>query len=93
VPECGLFLRRLSRLAGCFAPICFIDAAAPAMRKSSAFLPDLIAAVSQRGFNPRPAQVVDEAKPLRRWAEIFELKRLKPQSNGTRAAGEIALDH
>jgi hypothetical protein len=37
--------------------------------------------------------VVDEATPLRRWVEIFELKRLKPQSNGTHADGEIALDH
>jgi hypothetical protein len=37
--------------------------------------------------------VVDEATPLRGWVEIFELKRLKPQSNGTHAAGEIALDH
>src|ERR1700675_4373314 len=33
------------------------DFAAPAIRKSSCFLPDLSAADNHRGFNPRPAQV------------------------------------
>ena len=40
-----------------FLPPFAFDAAAPAIRKSSGFLPDLIAAANQRGFNPRPAQV------------------------------------
>src|SRR5450432_2934462 len=35
-----------------------------AMAKSSIFLPDLIAAASQRGFNPRPAQVSAEFSGL-----------------------------
>jgi hypothetical protein len=35
---------------------CFL-AEAPAIRKSSCFLPDFRAAAIQRGFNPRPAQV------------------------------------
>src|SRR6202043_782019 len=33
------------------------DDGARAMRKSSIFLPDLIAAANHRGFKPRPAQV------------------------------------
>jgi hypothetical protein len=49
--------RYLRALRGFFRPFVFDDAADPAIRKSSAFSPDLIAAVSQRGFNPRPAQV------------------------------------
>src|SRR5271168_1898825 len=52
----------LARLAFTVAPLAFLrpfafDTPEPAIRKSSAFLPDLIAAVNHRGFNPRPAQV------------------------------------
>jgi hypothetical protein len=54
--ECGYFFADFLALRVVLPPFA-LDAAAPAMRKSSAFLPDLIAAVSQRGFNPRPAQV------------------------------------
>jgi hypothetical protein len=39
------------------APLRFAEAAAPPITKSSIFFPDLIAAVKQRGFKPRPAQV------------------------------------
>jgi len=53
---CGYFLADFFALRVFLPPFAF-DAAAPAIRKSSAFLPDLIAAASQRGFNPRPAQV------------------------------------
>ena len=53
---CGYFLADFFALRGFLPPFAF-DATAPAIRKSSAFLPDLIAAASQRGFNPRPAQV------------------------------------
>jgi hypothetical protein len=48
-----------------FLPPFAFDAPPSAIRKSSAFLPDLIAAVSQRGFNPRPAQVSAEFSGLR----------------------------
>ena len=51
---CGYFLADFFALI--FLPPFAFDATAPAIRKSSGFLPDLIAAVSQRGFNPRPAQ-------------------------------------
>ena len=52
----------LARFTFTSAPLAFLrlfdfDAAEPAMRNSSIFFPDLIAAVSHRGFNPRPAQV------------------------------------
>jgi hypothetical protein len=53
---CGYFFADFLALRVILPPFA-LDAAAPAIRKSSAFLPDLIAAVSQRGFNPRPAQV------------------------------------
>jgi hypothetical protein len=52
-------LARLSFTAAPFAflrPLAF-DSADSVMRKSSIFFPALIAAVSHRGFNPRPAQV------------------------------------
>jgi hypothetical protein len=49
-----LDLRTFRVFFGCFAADVFD---APAIRKSSCFLPDLIAAANQRGFNPRPAQV------------------------------------
>jgi hypothetical protein len=45
---------RIFRTLGCFAEEAFD---APAIRKSSNDFPPLMAAVSQRGFNPRPAQV------------------------------------
>jgi hypothetical protein len=54
--ECGYLFADFLALRVVLPPFA-LDAAAPAIRKSSAFLPDLIAAVSQRGFNPRPAQV------------------------------------
>jgi hypothetical protein len=54
--ECGYFFVDFLALRVILPPFA-LDAAAPAIRKSSAFLPVLIAAVSQRGFNPRPAQV------------------------------------
>jgi hypothetical protein len=46
-----LFLGGLFRLANLFAPFAF-DAAAPAIRKSSGFLPDLIG--SEAAMLPRP---------------------------------------
>src|SRR5262249_11661138 len=51
--------RYLAALRGFLRPFGFDfgESAIPAIRKSSIFFPDLIAAVSQRGFNPRPAQV------------------------------------
>src|ERR1700693_4138151 len=52
----GYFLADFFALRIFMPPFAF-DAAAPAIRKSSGFLPDLIAAASHRGFNPRPAQV------------------------------------
>src|ERR1700719_1293925 len=53
--ESCYFLARIFRVFfGCFAADVFD---APAIRKSSCFLPALIAAANQRGFNPRPAHV------------------------------------
>src|ERR1700730_13680280 len=44
------------------------DDGAPAIRKSSIFLPDLIAAANHRGFKPRPAQVSAGLSGLRYFA-------------------------
>src|SRR6202047_1505314 len=48
-------------------PVAF-DGRALAMRKSSIFLPDLIAAANHRGFKPRPAQVSAGLSGLRYFA-------------------------
>ena len=47
----------LRALRAFLPPFAFDDLAAPAIRKSSCFLPDLIAVANHRGFKPRPAQV------------------------------------
>src|ERR1700674_5300062 len=51
---CGNHLRALRAF---LRPFAFGEDLAPAIRKSSGFFPVLIAAVSHRGFSPRPAQV------------------------------------
>src|ERR1700758_3975890 len=48
-------------------PFAFDDDA-PAIRKSSIFLPDLIAAANHRGFKPRPAHVSAGLSGLRYFA-------------------------
>jgi hypothetical protein len=56
----GLSLGRgnhLRALRAFLRPFAFGEGLAPAIRKSSGFFPVLIAAVSHRGFNPRPAHV------------------------------------
>jgi hypothetical protein len=52
-------------------PLAFGDDDVPAMRKSSSFLPDLIAAANHRGFNPRPAQVSAELSGFRYLGATF----------------------
>jgi hypothetical protein len=47
----------LRALRAFLRPFAFGEGVAPAIRKSSIFLPVLIAAANHRGFNPRPAQV------------------------------------
>jgi hypothetical protein len=49
---CGYFLADFFALRVFLPPFAF-EAAAPAIRKSSGFLPALIAAASHRGFNPK----------------------------------------
>src|SRR5271169_6725813 len=60
----------------------------PEMAKSSSFFPDLIAAASQRGFSPRPAQVSAGFSGLRNFGATFPLtprpmdfERVPPDSN------------
>src|SRR5262249_44746076 len=50
----GLHLRAVRAF---LRPFTFGEGLTPAIRKSSGFFPVLIAAVSHRGFNPRPAHV------------------------------------
>src|SRR5260370_18180392 len=47
----------LRALLALFGLVAFFDGTAPRIRKSSADLPPLIAAVNHFGLNPRPAQV------------------------------------
>src|SRR6266446_3917150 len=47
----------LRALRALFGLVAFFDGTAPRIRKSSADLPPLIAAVNHFGLNPRPAQV------------------------------------
>jgi hypothetical protein len=51
-----------------FLPFTDAFAPAPSIAKSSIFLPSLMAAASQRSFNPRPAQVSEGLSGLRYFA-------------------------
>jgi hypothetical protein len=52
-----LWLHHLRGRPAFFRPFALAEGVEPAMRKSSCFFPDFMAAVNHRGFNPRPAQV------------------------------------
>src|SRR5580704_14003586 len=58
-------------LRGFLRPFTFDDGLAPAIRKSSCFLPDLIAAANHRGFKPRPTQVSAGLSGLRYLGATF----------------------
>ena len=72
----GYFLADFFALRVFLPPFAF-DAAAPAIRKSSAFLPDLIAAASQRGFNPRPAQVSAGSRDCGIWVRLRPVRQIR----------------
>jgi hypothetical protein len=64
---------------------------APGIKKSSCFLPPLIAAVSQRGLRPRPAQVSAGFSGLRYLGATGPNRRQpRPQEGGRRARGRAA---
>src|ERR1700675_808327 len=80
----GYFLADFFALRIFLPPFAF-DAAAPAIRKSSCFLPDLIAAANHRGFNPRPAQVSVGFSGLRYLGATFP-QAPRPKADFERAA-------
>jgi hypothetical protein len=76
----------LRALRAFFRPFAFDEVVAPAIAKSSMFFPPLMAAVSQRGFNPRPAHVSTGFSGLRYLGATAPLAPPRPKADFPRAA-------
>jgi hypothetical protein len=80
----------LRALRAFLRPFALDEVVTPAIAKSSMFFPDLMAAVSQRGFKPRPAHVSAGFSGLRYLGATEPLAPPRPNASYKAIAALVA---